>query len=294
MPHFMALQRCPELVFVRPRFDHYREISAGIREIFHSYTPLVEPLSLDEAYLDVTALGRPASEVATEIRQRIRESFRLPASAGISSNKLLAKIASDWRKPNGQFVIRPSEVDDFIRKLPVRRLWGVGKRAEEKLAQLGCHTCEDLQRLSVYELEESFGKFGRELYDQCRGVDRREVQPTRIRKSLSNERTYVDEVETGEQLAERIADLHEELIADLQARPELLARVAGPFVKVKFTDFTQTTVSRSGVSWDLPTMVTLAQEAFARKPMGARLLGVGVRFVESGSVGEQLLLPLTA
>lgn len=291
MPNFMALQRCPDLVFVRPRFERYQEISAGIRDIFYSYTPLVEPLSLDEAYLDVTALDRPATEVATEIRAKIRESFRLPSSAGIASNKLLAKIASDWRKPNGQFVIRPSQVEAFMRDLPVRRLWGVGKRAEEKLIQLGCRTCHDLQQLSVHELEEAFGKFGPELYQQCRGIDERAVQPTRIRKSLSNERTFSDEVDTEEQLIERIGDLHEELLADLQARPELRTRIAGPFVKVKFTDFTQTTVSRSGMSWDLPSVTTLAREAFGRKPLGARLLGVGVRFVDSDSTGEQLLLP---
>jgi len=291
MPNFQALQRCPDLVFVRPRFDRYQELSAGIRAIFYSYTPLVEPLSLDEAYLDVTSLDRPATEVATEIRKRIREEFRLPASAGISSNKLLAKIASDWRKPNGQFVIKPHQISSFMESLPVRRLWGVGKRAEEKLTALGCHTCLDLQSRPIRELEEVFGRFGVDLYRQCRGIDDREVQPTRIRKSLSNERTYSDEVETEADLIERIGDLHEELTADLRARPELVDRIAGPFVKVKFVDFSQTTVSRAGLDWDLSSIVQLAREAFARKDQAARLLGVGVRFAESGSGWEQLLLP---
>ncbi len=291
MPNFMALQLCPNLVFVRPRFDHYREISRGIREIFRSYTPLVEPLSLDEAYLDVTGLDRPATEIASEIRGRVRSTFRLPSSAGVAANKLLAKIASDWRKPNGQFVIRPSEAPEFIKALPVRRLWGVGARAEEKLSRMGCRTCGDLQAFSVRELEESFGKFGGELHAQCRGIDEREVRPTRIRKSLSNERTYSDEVVTTEDLVARIGDLHEELTADLLARPELLGRIAGPFVKVKFTDFTQTTVSRNGLDWDLSSVTALAKEAFDRKEKGARLLGVGVRFRESVSSCEQLLLP---
>ncbi|MET3870567.1 DNA polymerase-4 [Puniceicoccus vermicola] len=292
MPNFMALQRCPELVFVRPRFEHYREISRGIREIFYSYTPLVEPLSLDEAYLDVSGLGRPATEIATEIRERIRKTFRLPVSAGVAPNKLLAKIASDWRKPNGQFVIRPSGVEKFMEDLPVRRLWGVGRRAEEKLERMGCSTCKELRELSIQALEEAFGKFGLELYYQARGQDERAVQPSRIRKSLSNERTYSEEIRTEEELIERVGDLHEELCADLASRPELRDKIAGPFVKVKFTDFSQTTISRTGIGWDLPVYVELGKEAFSRKEIGARLLGVGVRFVESGTVGGQLLLQL--
>ncbi len=293
MPNFMALQRCPDLVFVRPRFDHYREISGGIRRIFLSYTPLVEPLSLDEAYLDVSGLDRPATAIAAEIRERIRREFRLPCSAGVAPNKLLAKIASDWRKPNGLFVIRPAEVADFMNDLPVRRLWGVGRRAEEKLAAMGCRTCADLRERSVEELEEGFGKFGAELYSQCRGIDEREVRPSRIRKSLSNERTYAEPVDSPEILAERIAELHEELAADLAGRPELRDRVAGPFVKVKFTDFSQTTASRAGARWDLDGFVELGREAFARKPLAARLLGVGVRFAVSGDRPEQLWLPFS-
>ena len=291
MPNFMALQRCPELVFVRPRFDRYREISQGIREIFYSYTRLVEPLSLDEAYLDVSDLGRPATEIATEIRKRIRREFRLPCSAGIATNKLLAKIASDWRKPNGQFVVRPSAVDAFMEDLPVRRLWGVGRRAEEKLERMGCRTCRDLRAKSLRSLEEAFGKFGVELYAQCRGQDDRAVQPSRIRKSLSNERTYSDEVSTEGDLVDRVGDLYEELLADLASRPELRDRIAGPMVKVKFSDFSQTTISRSGAGWGLPVYVELAKEAFGRKELGARLIGVGVRFAESGDGVEQLLLP---
>jgi len=291
MPNFMALQRCPDLVFVRPRFEHYREISEGIRRIFSAYTPLVEPLSLDEAYLDVSGLDRPATEIAAEIRARIRREFRLPCSAGVAPNKLLAKIASDWRKPNGQFVIRPSEVVDFMRELPVRRLWGVGRRAEEKLGGMGCRTCADLRARSVEELEGAFGKFGAELYFQCRGIDEREVRPSRIRKSLSNERTYAEPVDSPDLVAERIAELHEELAADLASRPELRDRVAGPFVKVKFTDFSQTTISRSGDRWDLGRFIELGREAFARKELAARLLGVGVRFAVSGDEAEQLWLP---
>jgi len=291
MPNFMAVRLCPELVFVRPRFNRYQELSAGIREIFRSYTPLVEPLSLDEAYLDVSELGRPATEIASEIRKRIRDEFRLPSSAGVAPNKLVAKIASDWRKPNGQFVVRPNKVDAFMSDLPVRKLWGVGRRAEEKLHKMNCRTCKDLREFSLPQLEEAFGRFGSELFLQCRGIDERVVQPSRIRKSLSNESTYSHEVATEEELLEKIGDLHEELYADLLSRPELRDRIAGPFVKVKFTDFTQTTISRSGLGWDLPVFMELAKEAFSRKGLGARLLGVGVRFMQSEDASEQLKFP---
>lgn len=294
MPNFQAVRLCPDLVFVRPRFERYQEISEGIRRIFLSYTPLVEPLSLDEAYLDVSDSERTATEIAREIRERIRAEFRLPASAGAAPNKLLAKIASDWRKPNGLFVIPPPRVEAFVRELPVRRLWGVGKRAEEKLRRLGCGTCADLQRIAEADLCREFGRFGSELYQQCRGVDHRPVTPSRIRKSLSNERTYAEPVQTLDELEERIAELHEELAADLAARPELREKVAGPFVKVKFTDFTQTTMARTGAGCDLPAVLALAREAFERRGLAARLLGVGVRFVQAGSAPEQLELPLAA
>lgn len=291
MPNFQALELCPDLVFVRPRFDLYEGIAADLRALFLSYTPLVEPLSLDEAYLDVTAAGRPATEIAAEIRERIRREFRLPVSAGVAPNKLLAKIASDWRKPNGLFVIRPGQVERFLEDLPVRKLWGVGRRAEEKLGALGCRTCADLRRKTEAELCAEFGKFGSELYAQCRGIDGRAVKPSRIRKSLSNERTYPEPVVRPEDLDERIEELHEELAADLAGRPELRGKIAGPFVKVKFTDFTQTTLGRTGAAWDLATVRSLAREAFGRSNLPARLLGVGVRFLQTGSSGEQLLFP---
>lgn len=288
MPNFQAIRLCPDLIFVRPRFDRYNEISRGIREIFLSYTHLVEPLSLDEAYLDVSHLDRPATEVAEEIRHRIRKEFRLPASAGVAPNKLVAKIASDWNKPNGLFVVPPGKVDSFVASLPVRKLWGVGQRAEERLISLGCRTCEELRSIEEAELCRHFGRFGSELYLQCRGVDLRPVVSSRVRKSLSNERTYSDLVESCEDLEARIGDLYEELWADLAARPELRNRVSGPFVKVKFSDFSQTSVGRRGASCDLGTFETLAREAFGRKPLSARLLGLGVRFDEPGCSTEQL------
>jgi len=179
-----------------------------------------------------------------------------------------------------------------VADLPVRLLWGVGKRAEERLHTLGCRTCGDLRKFSEADLCQQFGKFGSELYLQCRGIDNRPVVPSRVRKSLSNERTYGEPVEFEEDLDARIAGLFEELVVDLAVRPELRDKVAGPFVKVKFTDFSQTTLGRAGAAWDLETIRSLAREAFARKDLPARLLGVGVRFLGVGSSLEQLELPL--
>ena len=190
MPGFKARELCPDLIFLPVRFDLYRASSAAIRKILLNYTPLVEPLSLDEAFLDVSALGRYAWDIAKELRGRIFDETALTSSAGIAPNKMLAKIASDWRKPNGQFAIPPSKVEDFMRTLPVKKLWGIGPKGAERFASLGIETCGDLQKYSLTEMVQAFGRWGRELYALCRGEDDRPVEPNRIRKSLSNECTY--------------------------------------------------------------------------------------------------------
>src|ERR1700733_7638141 len=171
MPGFQARERCPDLVFLPVRFDLYRAESARIRAILRDYTPLVEPLSLDEAYLDVTGLNRYAWDIAREIRKRIFDETRLTGSAGIAPNKMLAKIASDWRKPNGQFAITPEQVEAFMRDLPVRKIWGVGPKSAEKFRSQGIRTCADLQQIPMAELMCRHGKWGRELYDLARGHD---------------------------------------------------------------------------------------------------------------------------
>src|SRR5471030_1423342 len=279
MPGFQAREKCPNLVFLPVRFDLYRAESTRIRQILLSYTPLVEPLSLDEAYLDVTRLDRYAWEIAKEIRKRIFEETRLTASAGIAPNKMLAKIASDWRKPNGQFAITPEQVETFIRDLPVRKIWGVGPKSAEKFDQQGIRTCRDLQKIELSELVRRHGKWGHELYQLCRGLDDRAVDPNRIRKSLSNECTYLDNLTTLEEcrreLDKLVAELEQELRAKASDRP-----IHKAFVKVKFADFTRTT--RECVS-DHPrreTYQALLEEAHKRSPQPIRLLGTGVRFVE--------------
>ena len=193
MPSTVAIWKCAELVFVPPRFDVYREVSKQIHAIFKNYTPLVEPLSLDEAYLDVTEnlKGIPTAwETAKEIRARIYEETTLTASAGISCNKFLAKLASDYRKPNGQFAILPNEAEAFVGALPIAKFHGVGPKTAAKMRALGIETGSDLRRQTLEFLQDRFGKSGSWYYNIARGWDERPVQPDRERKSLGSETTF--------------------------------------------------------------------------------------------------------
>lgn len=291
MPTFMALQRCPKLIILPTRFDVYRRESGGIREILRRFTPLVEPLSLDEAYLDVSAHPGAATPgaLAEEIRGLIRQRTRLTASAGIGPNKLIAKIASDLNKPNGQCEVAPEDVDDFMADLPVRKLWGIGAVTEQKLDSLGIHTCAEMQRFTRTELAEHFGKFGLELYEQCRGIDHRAVEPDRERKSLSNEETFSRDLETLEQCEEELPALFEELAAELAQKASERA-VTKIFVKLKFADFTRTTVERAGLAFSLDNLRVLLAEGWARTGKPVRLMGVGVRFAEREGTETQLPL----
>ena len=287
MPGFMARERCPQLVFLPLRFDLYHAASQQIRKIFKEYTDLVEPLSLDEAYLDVSASERYAWDLAKEIRARILAETGLTASAGISFNKMLAKIASDWRKPNGQFAILPDQVQEFMSDLPVRKIWGVGPKSAERFAARGIQSCGDLQKLTRAEMATQFGKWGEELYRLCRGEDDREVHPHRISKSLSNENTFIENLLTLEECQTAVTHLLEELLAELrQKAPERKIRKA--FVKVKFADFSQTTRECLCNEPSVAVYHTLLAEAYRRKGLPVRLLGTGVRFEESA---EEVLQP---
>ena len=289
MPTFMALQRCPNLIILPTRFDVYRKESASIREILHRFTPLVEPLSLDEAYLDVTAHPGAPAPLAQVIRGLIFRKTKLTASAGIGPNKLVAKIASDLKKPNGQVEVKPEEVPEFMRKLPVRKLWGIGDVTEQKLERLGISTCGEMQRLSRAELQANFGKFGIELYDLCRGIDDRPVEPDRERKSLSNEETFSTDLETLTECEEKLPELFEELMADLDQKESTRA-VTKIFVKLKFHDFTRTTVERAGLPPTLDQFQSLLAEGFARTQKSVRLIGLGVRFASVDVPDSQLSL----
>src|SRR3954452_3230717 len=245
MPSITAKRKCPELIFVKPRFDAYKAISQQIREIFAAYTPIIEPLSLDEAYLDVTenleGIGS-ATQIAEEIRARIRAETELTASAGVSYNKFLAKLASDQRKPDGLFVITPEMGPSFVEALPVGKFHGVGPATAAKMNALGIHTGADLRAQSLSFLQERFGKAGGYYYWIARGIDDRPVCPDRIRKSIGAENTFTQDVWS---LTEASAEL-EPLIDKVWTYCEQ-TQVRGRTVtlKVKFQDFQQITRSRS-------------------------------------------------
>ena len=278
MPVFKALELCPHLVLVPVRFDHYRAESARIRAIFGRFTTVIEPLSLDEAYLDVSHLQSGGAAVAREIRAQIIEETGLTASAGIAPNKLLAKIASDWNKPNGQFEVTAADIPEFVAALPVGRLWGVGGKMRENLAALGITTCADLQQLNQPELAKRFGKWGIELWHLCRGIDDREVTPDRTRKSLSSEMTFSENVRLLAELVPPMRAMIEGLAEDLAARhADRVIRAL--VVKLKFADFARTTAERAWHSLDPALFAELLGEAWKRgNHRTVRLLGVGVRF----------------
>ena len=241
----LAKKYCPDLIFVKPRFDRYKEISQKIRKIFHDYTDLVEPLSLDEAYLDVTQnkKGNPsASLIAQEIRLRILNEVGLTASAGISVNKFIAKVASDVNKPNGQKTVSPDEVIPFLEELPIRKFYGVGKVTAEKMYQLGIFTGLDLKSKPIEFLEKHFGKSGTYYFYVVRGIHNSEVKPNRITKSVAAEHTFDENLTSEIFMQERLETIAAELDRRLKRQ-----KIAGKTVtlKIKYSDFTQQTRSKT-------------------------------------------------
>ncbi|MES2439752.1 MAG: DNA polymerase IV [Verrucomicrobiota bacterium] len=278
MPVFKALELCPHLILVPIRFDLYRAVSSQIRAIFGRFTELIEPLSLDEAYLDVSHLHSSGAAIAREIRAQIFEETGLTASAGISANKLIAKIASDWQKPNGQKQVTQEEIPAFISALSVGRIWGVGKKMREKLTALGIETCGDLQQLDQIELSRRFGRWGLELWHLCRGIDDRAVTPDRTRKSVSSETTFSENIEVLPALLPPMRGMIEGLLEDL-AKSHSDRVIRSLVVKMKFADFHRTTAERAGHAIDAAVFEELLTEAWKRgNNRAVRLLGVGVRF----------------
>lgn len=278
MPVFKALELCPQLTLVPVRFEAYRAESARIRAIFGRFTEMIEPLSLDEAYLDVSHLQSGGAAVAREIRAQIHEETGLTASAGISANKLIAKIASDWNKPNGQFEVTPEEIPAFIAALPVGRLWGVGRKMRGKLAALSVETCGDLQQIEQIELARRFGKWGLELWQLCRGIDERPVTPDRTRKSLSSETTFSENIAVMPALIPPMRGMIEGLAEDLASKHADRV-IRSLVVKLKFADFERTTAERAWHALEPAVFEDLLAEAWKRgNNRAVRLLGVGVRF----------------
>ena len=297
MPSVTAKRRCPGLVFVKPRFDTYRAVSQQIRAIFHDFTDLVEPLSLDEAYLDVSedrhGLGS-ARAIAEEIRRRIRAETALTASAGVSYCKFIAKLASDHRKPDGLCVITPEKGPDFVASLPVSRFHGVGPVTARKMERLGIHTGADLKAWSMTELEAHFGSSANWYWRICRGIDEREVKPDRPYKSVSAERTFDEDLRDPAGLAAEL----ERISGYAWARVER-AGVAGRTVtlKVKFGDFTLITRSRSFAS-PVADQVAFTKAGLELLRMlhpltkGIRLLGLGLHNLVGPELQEPVQLGL--
>lgn len=293
MPGAMAARLCPELVFVRPRFPVYRAISAQIRAIFHRYTPLVEPLSLDEAYLDVSRplVGTSASAIARAIKAAIREETGLTASAGVSVNKFLAKLASEMRKPDGLYVIRPEQAMAILADLPVERLHGVGPATTKRLLAAGIRTGSDLQAMDEAAATRLLGRQGGHFWRLARGIDERPVEPDRQRKSLSVETTFDTDLETLAAVVEALGGLAEELAARLERSAYRAATVT---LKIRYRDFRLTT--RQTTLATAPTsafeLKTAGRHLLERAPLEApvRLLGLGLGGQEITTA--QLSLPL--
>ncbi|YCM46155.1 DNA polymerase IV [Verrucomicrobiaceae bacterium 227] len=277
MPVFKARQLCPEIILTPIRSDVYRADSLRIRAIFARYTDLIEPLSLDEAYLDLSHRQESGAALAKEIRKAIFEETGLTASAGIAPNKMLAKIASDWNKPDGQLEVREDEVDGFMRGLRIGKLHGVGKRGQESLAKMKVVTCGDLQRFSKIELADRLGRWGLELFERCRGRDDREVSTDRTRKSLSKEQTFLENIDDVEWLLNVLRKFRVEVVGLVERKAE--QDVKSRVVKLVFADFTQTTAEKAGSTMDEETYEELLRLAWKRgKGKPVRLLGLGVKF----------------
>lgn len=297
MPSTTALRQCPELIFVPPRFEVYREVSEQIRRIFAEYTPLVEPLSLDEAYLDVTEnlRGIPtASATAKEIRARILAETGLNASAGISYNKFLAKLASDHRKPNGQFVITPEMGPKFIEELPVAKFHGIGPVTADKMKALGIHTGADLRDKSLAFLQQNFGKSGAWYYAIARSEDDRLVRPDRPRKSSSSETTFAEDLKAPAEIEAGVIAMADDVWAWCEKHQMFGQTVT---VKIKYANFRHVTRSRTlqapvATREQLQEVsVSLAQSIYP-VTLGIRLVGVSVAKFSTGSTSKQLELGL--
>jgi DNA polymerase-4 len=291
MPSVTAKRKCPDLIFVPPRFDVYKAVSQQIREIFAEYTPLIEPLSLDEAYLDVTENLKGmdiATQIALEIRAEIKAVTGLNASAGISYNKFLAKMASDLNKPNGQAVITPKNGPAFVEALRVKKFHGVGPATAERMRKYGIETGLDLKEKTLEFLVEHFGKSGPYFYGIARGIDERQVKPNRIRKSVGAEDTFVEDIADLDLAIAELKPLTEKLWRYCEAQGISAKTVT---VKIKYSDFTQATRSRTGslAFVGIPDVLAAASDLLAtvypfKRPV--RLLGVTLSTLTTSEIGN--------
>lgn len=298
MPSVVAIRKCPDLIFVKPRFDQYKKVSLEIRDIFNEYTDLVEPLSLDEAYLDVTTNKKnipSATIIAKEIKRKIKEKTSLTASAGISINKFLAKTASDLDKPDGLSVILPHEAEVFVEKLPIHKFHGIGKVTAKKMNTLGIYTGGDLKKWPETDLIKRFGKMGSYYHKIAFGQDDRKVNPNRIRKSISSEDTFEEDLTNIDDMMEAITRIAQN-VYNWMGRNQVFGKTLT--VKIKFADFKQITRSKTTPNpiTDLDTMIDIAGELLTSidtDNISVRLLGVGISNLDrpdENPGGQQLTL----
>ncbi|MBB6542969.1 DNA polymerase IV [Thalassotalea piscium] len=296
MPNSVALRKCPDLIILPGRMEVYKSISAQLRSIFLRYTDKIEPLSLDEAYLDVThctLFNGSATLIAQDIRHSIFTELNLTASAGIAPVKFLAKVASDLNKPNGQFVITPNDISDFIKNMPLNKIPGVGKVTFEKLKANGFETGKDIIKAQEHVLVSQFGRLGVSLWQKCHGIDNREVEVTRVRKSVGVERTFAQDVCDFEQLSQF---MHTTLIPELKRRANgyiNTREISKLGVKVKFKDFQQTTKEFKFQHYDSDIFTALLKEAISRgNGKAVRLLGVHIGLGDETKELQQIAFEL--
>lgn len=294
MSAIKAKQLCPELTIVNCRMDVYKEAAKHIREIFLRYTDQIEPLSLDEAYLDVTdsdLCQGSATRIAQKIRSDIFMELNLTASAGVAPNKFLAKIASDENKPNGQCIISPDKVSKFVEQLSLKKIPGIGPKTFEKLNRYGFHTCADVRASNVRELQNIVGKFANSLYLKAHGVDNRELEVCRERKSLAIETTLAHDIKTVDECQEVIDALHKKLLNRLE--PHKNRKIIKQGVKLKFADFNQTTVETQSNGVEESLFTDLLNTAYVRaNDRSIRLVGLTLGFAESSAENPQLSFSL--
>lgn len=292
MPTAMALKLCPLLVLVKPNFEKYRRASHLVFEIFREFSEIIQPLSLDEAYIDVTECklhSNDAVKIAQRIREEIFKRTGLTASAGVSYNKFLAKLASDIFKPNGLAIIRPENVTQNIAHFPIKRMLGVGKVTEQRMFKNKIYTFGDLQRFSKLDLINLFGDFGVNLFDFCRGVDNRSVNPSRERKSLSVENTFSENLECEEELLIKLEGCFIEMQSRLKNHSEKI--IKSIFVKIKNSDFNQTTIECQGDIEFCEFKKIFLKRFQTIENKAIRLIGTGVRFASSVKK-DQLEFPI--
>jgi DNA polymerase-4 len=280
MPSSQAVRLCPDLILIPPHFDLYKQESRAVREIFSQFTDQIQPLSLDEAYLDVTEAAKrfgSATQIAKEIRRKIETELKLTASAGIAPNKFLAKVASDWKKPNGLFVIRPEDIENFVYDLKIEKIFGVGRVTAKKMHDLGLKTCGDIQKTPLWQLIQWFGSRAEHLYDLAHGRDERPVHSHAELKSLSVEETYNRDLTTLSECIGKIAGLYADWEKRMQ-KPGLREKIRGHTVKLRFHDFKVTTCEAASREWPTPqSFAALIAKAWGRREEPVRLVGVGVR-----------------